>query len=228
MNDATEHICQTIFDLKHPSDPEAIPRIPVMTGEQLAASLRPVPSELIGEACDDARLMAEWRNSHKTAFFTWITSTEASTRKWLTEVYGPNNRDIMFMLETPDRLPFGHLALYNFGSEGSACEFGKVLRGTGDGPRGGVTLAASVLLLWARSELNIKQFFLEVFSDNHNAVSLYKSLGFGTTDTIPLRMIDIGETIRWEKLTEKADCGVAPDGYALRMETTSKCLYPSD
>ena len=87
--DTLPHIQRTIADLKHPSDFEAIPGIPIIRREQVVAYLRPVPSKLKGQALADSHLMAEWRNFHKGAFFDWITSTENSTGKWLAEKYGP-------------------------------------------------------------------------------------------------------------------------------------------
>ena len=222
--DTLPHIRRTIAELKHPGDFEAIPRIPVIRREQVVASLRPVPSELKGQAFADGRLMAEWRNFREEAFFNWITSTEGSTGEWLTEKYGPDNEDIIFMIETPDGLPFGHVALYNFQCGGTACEFGRLLRGPAIGVNGGMTLGSSALLLWAVSELNVEQFFLEVFNDNQKAISLYERLGFSGTDTVPLKRIDTGRFTRWEKHTEEPLSGTAADAYALRMETTAEQL----
>ena len=129
------------------------------------------------------------------------------------------------MIETPDGLPFGHLALYNFQCGGATCEFGRVLRGPGIGLNGGMTIGSAALLLWAASELNVEHFFLEVFNDNRKAISLYERLGFSGTDTVPLKRMDIGGFIRWEKLTEEPLSGPTADGYALRMETTAEQLH---
>ena len=216
------HIQRTIADLKHPTSFEAIPRIPIVRKEEVVGFLRPVPLELRGEASADARLMAEWRNLHRTAFFTWITSTEDSTRKWLAEKYGPDNENLIVMVETHDRVPFGHLALYNFHSDGTVCEFGRVLRGPNFGPEGGMNLASATLIHWAMAHLNVQRFFLEVFSDNHKAIALYNRLGFHCIDTLPLKRIVTGECIRWEKFNEGG--GTAADGYALRMELRAEQL----
>ena len=222
---ALAKIRRTIADLKHPTDYQAIPRIPVARDGQVVMSLRPVPSVLKGEAAHDARLMAEWRNWHKTAFFTWITSTEDSTRRWLTERYAPNDEWIVFMLETRDGLPFGHLDLSNLQRQSRACELGRVLRGRSIGPDGGMTLGALKLLDWAASELGVERFFLRVFSDNPKSISLYERLGFEETASIPLRRVDDGSVVRWEEISREQQSASTADGYAVRMEATADRLH---
>jgi RimJ/RimL family protein N-acetyltransferase len=214
------HIEQAIATLKHPQDFAAITRLPVQRQGQVVAYLRPVPSELKGMASSDARLMSEWRNANKTAFFTWIDSTEESTRNWLTQKYALDSQDIIFMIETAGHVPLGHVALYNFSKDGSVCEFGRVLRGPGIGSNGGMTLGSLDLLLWATMELHISKFFIEVFHDNKKAISLYERLGFVVASTVGLKRIDSGGITRWEKMPEQIDSGIRIDGYALRMEAT--------
>ena len=130
------------------------------------------------------------------------------------------------MVETSGHQPFGHVALYNFQAGGAACEFGRVLRGLHIGPHGGMTLASSRLLLWAMTDLKVEQFFLEVLGSNQKAISFYEGLGFRLGNAIPLRRIEVGEIIRWEKLTGTAD-GNGSTGYALRMERGLKSYTPS-
>lgn len=226
--DNLAHIERTIAALKHPQDFEAIPGLPVWQQEQIVAYLRPVPSELQGMASNDARLMAEWRNIHKTAFFTWVTSTEESTGNWLTQKYFLDKQDIIFIVETTDHVPFGHVALYNFQNDGAVCEFGRILRGPGLGPKGGMTFGSFALLFWAAVELQINKVFLEVFEDNKRAISLYQRLGFSGTDTVPLKRTDSDGITRWEKITDQSDFGKMVDGYAIRMETTADQLRAVD
>ncbi|NUM36705.1 MAG: GNAT family N-acetyltransferase [Candidatus Brocadiae bacterium] len=227
MSNLTQ-IEKTISILKHPKDFKAIPSLPIKRQGQTVAYMRAVPSEPKGAASNDARLMAEWRNAHKTAFFTWVTSTEESTGRWLKEKYAPNNQDIIFMLETIDHIPFGHVSLYHFQNNGAVCECGRLLRQDGFGPKGGMTICSFVLLLWAAVKLQINTFFLDVFSDNEQAIALYKRIGFLATSTFPLRRTESDGVTRWEKI---ADCpGSKPtvDGYSIRMELTAKQLFACD
>lgn len=208
---------RVIAALKRPADPAALPRIPVRdeAGREVAA-LRPVPAELSGEAAGDAPLMAEWRNRHRESFFTWVTSTEASTRAWLASAYAPDDLNLIFMLETPDRKPFGHLALSGFSADGKECEFGRVLRGNDLGPKGAVMRAAQALLAWAAAELGVEKVFLEVFSDNARAIDLYRRLGFREAGTRPVRKAVEGERIRWVP----AEASRPAEARILRMEWT--------
>jgi len=129
------------------------------------------------------------------------------------------------MIESLEGVPFGHVALYNFQSGGSACEFGRVLRGADMGPSGGMTLASRALLVWPTSELKVERFFLQVFDNNDKAISLYERLGFTVMGTVALRRNDSGGITRWEKFTEEPSTGAFPDVHALRMETTAEQVH---
>ncbi len=222
---ALAQVRRIIADLKHPADGNRIPRLPVLVRQEVVALVRPIPSQLNGEADGDALLMAEWRNLHKRAFFTWITAAEQSTACWLAQNYSPNDEDILFMVETPELVPFGHFALYNFRAGADVCEFGRVVRGRSIGPKGGMTVAAACLLQWAASRLGVRRFFLEVFQDNAKAVAFYQRLGFGVAKRLPLRRVDDPDCTRWEKIPEnEADAGNV-HGYAFRMEATAEQLH---
>lgn len=222
---STAAIARTLGRLKRPVNLDASLRLPVTLGVTLVAYLRPVRVSPHDESSSDARLMAAWRNQHHTAFFSWFTATEESTRRWLAESYAPDDLDIMFMLETPDRRPFGHVALYNFSQDGTECEFGRILRGPDAHPAGGMALGSLTLLRWAAAELRVRRFSLEVFRDNHKAIALYDRLGFTVVRTLPLRRIETGGTVRWEKMAPTIAAETAADGYALRMATTADRLH---
>lgn len=207
-----------IYCMKNPSDRYSIPVIPVKQGYDTVAQLRPIPSILEGQAQKDAFLMAQWRNHHREAFFTWITASEGKTKEWLRTCYSVNNSDIIFMIESNDGLPFGHIALYNFDFDRLCCELGRVLRGTRGGPKGGMALAAKTLIDWAVITLKIYGLFVEVFENNSQAISLYKRCGFHTVAQIPLRRVAADDMVKWEKIDSQQDPKVQADGFALRME----------
>jgi RimJ/RimL family protein N-acetyltransferase len=218
---------ETIFKLKHPRNPHAMPRIKVTSQGQVVAYLRAIPSDLNGEGLKDALLMTEWRNLHRKAFFSWIAPTEESTAYWLSSAYAPNNQDIMFMIETGDRKPYGHLALYNFNFSEMRCEVGRVVRGTKLGPKGGITLSMLSLLHWAASKLKTRIFFLDVFENNRRAISFYVRCGFQPIERIPLAKIETPKMTRWEKIKVDARKNQKFDQYALRMELNAENLYAS-
>ncbi len=195
-----DHIRKVIKHMKNPHNPAEISRLPVTSDQQIVAYLRPVLSVPDETTSRDAQWMAEWRNIHRSAFFTWITATEASTRKWLTYHHADNMTDIIFMLETSDRQPLGHLALYNFTKDGT-CEFGRVLQNPTQRRKikGVMTLGSFALLQWATSVLNIKILTLEVFGHNNKAISLYKRLGFELKSEFLMRKININGDTHWKK-----------------------------
>lgn len=207
-----------IASLKHPDDPGHLPRIPVLDGGRTVAALRPVPSDLRGEATHDALLMADWRNLHKESFFTWVDSTEASSRYWLETRYAADDGNLIFMVETLDRRPFGHLALDNFhlGAYGKlACEYGRILRGLNIGPKGAMALASASLLRWASRELQVERVHLEVFDDNSRAKALYRRLGFKDAGKRAVKKELVGSVLRW------VDAPLEPESWIAKMEWTS-------
>lgn len=225
MIESRKDISRMVFDLKHPRDHDRLPRIPVRREDGLLGFLRVVPSELKGEAVNDAALMAGWRNLQKTAFFTWIDSTADSTAKWLTTVYAADAASIIFMVETDEKVPFGHLGLAHIDAESSTCEFGRVLRGDGVVPRGGMTIAAQTLLAWAAAELGIRRFYLDAFRDNATAMALYRRCGFSITETFPLKKIEEGNCVKWVRSRTDLNGAVA---LAVRMELAADSLAGVD
>ena len=210
-----------IHSLKNPGSLHDIERIPVLSGEQEVVTLRAVPSVLEGDASNDAQLMAAWRNNNKESFFSWINATEQSTTTWLENFYNDNDEDIIFMVETNEKIPFGHLSLYNFSQDGRSCEFGRVVRGLSIGPNGGLTLATQFLLSWAVSNFGVERIFLEVFEDNSKATALYERCGFSVIERIALRKSTKSNGVYWEKITDVTKDGYKPDSFALKMEITN-------
>lgn len=225
-----ETVKNAIYDLKHPRSLNNIPRIEILNGKEVFALLRPIPFILDGEARNDAKLMAKWRNSHKESFFSWITATEQSTALWLKDVYQENDEDIIFMVETPEKIPYGHLSLYNFSKDKSLCEFGRVVRDPENGPRGGITVATRFLLSWIVSNFGIERIFLEVFQDNQKAIALYEKCGFAKTESIALKKAHLSNSIQWVKMPPSIVADNKPDGFALRMEITAEKIqsYKTD
>jgi RimJ/RimL family protein N-acetyltransferase len=219
--DRLNRIQQILSGLKCADDFKGIPRLPVRQHDRIVAYLRPVPSVRTGISSDDASLMSEWRNAQKMQFFTWLTVTKESTEKWLAGTYNKDHLDIITMVETIDGLPFGHLSLYDFRKDG-VCEFGRILRGPGCGPKGGMTLASCELLRWATAKLQVNKVFLEVFEHNLHAIDFYRRIGFTNAGHVPLTRIESSGVTRWEKVPDYAVHEVSADGYALRMEATAE------
>lgn len=217
MRAIQKQIEKEIYRLKNPSDYSSITRLPIKDKDIVRAYLRPVPSKLIGQAKNDALLMAQWRNKNRNSFFTSFHATEEKTKSWLVNYYADNNTDIIFMLDTLKQIPFGHIALYGFDFNNLRCELGRVLMGSDGGPKGGMTLASKILLDWAFITLNIREVYLEVFENSLPAISLYKRLGFREVRRIPLQCVDEGGVKKWVKIDGSCLGTIEPERFALKM-----------
>ena len=210
-------IQRIIHDLKSCSSRDSIERLPVKRDDLTAGYLRPIPSVLNRTELNDAFLFASWRTMHKKSFFTWRDFTEQEVKNWLESNYANNDSEIFFFIETPDQVPLGLVSLYDFDFNTPCCAFGRLIRGEKIGPKGLMTLAVQALLSWAFNVLKLESIFLEVFEDNHPAITLYERSGFRKTGRVPLRRIDSADRTKWEKIDPLFRESQTPDGYALRM-----------
>lgn len=174
--------------------------IPIYNRGELILHLRPVPAVPGGVATNDARLISEWRNDHRESFFTWFTSTEESTRRWIREQVTPREDRILFMIQPPTGAPIGHVGLTNFDFRMRTCECDNVIRGVDGVVPGALTFACKTLLQWVFSYLGAESVTLRVFSDNIRAVNLYERCGFRVVGRVPSKRIDEAGTIRWVEM----------------------------
>lgn len=217
-------IAQAWRPWKYPDGESSLLRLPAEgpSGDRLW--LRPVAASLPALLEADAERIAAWRNRNREAFFTWTSLTALEALHWLRESYAGNGADLLFMVETSESHPFGHMALYNVDMAQAACEFGRVIRGEPTPFPGAMTIATQALLLWALGLLPLQKVFLEVFETNRRAVALYRRCGFGVTERFGLYRRQKDDTICWSKLSEGRS---SPDAYGLRMEVTANTLIVS-
>ena len=218
MIDRINFVKNKIRNLKIPKDYSFIPRLPVK-GEKLLM-LRPLPDKLIKESKNDALLMAKWRKIHLESFSTVFQPTEAGTKKWLKHNYFNNYEDIIFFIETNDKIPFGHVSLYNFNR--NECEFGRVIKGFNVGPKGSMAIASMEVINWGFNSLKLNKIYLEVFADNERAVNLYFKLGFSLVKKIPCILIDIENKKMWVETNQKHDLDNSDIRIKYLMEIKSK------
>jgi len=171
--------------------------IPVVDGIRKVANLRPITRRHLEDTeknIELINLIAEWREMNQKWFDIFKVSA-AGTKEWLKKnVIDIDNR-ILFLVETTDGIPFGHMGLFR----GEADNF---IRGRNDLVKGGMTPALKTMLSWAFAELEINELYLRVFSDNKNAKAYYKRCGFEEIGLIPLRKIEKEEITRWEAIEE--------------------------
>lgn len=174
--------------------------ISVYDKNQLVAVLRPLTISSTADFPknrDLVRLLSEWRDANNMWYPAIFKVTEEGTRRWLKERVIDEQDRLLFMVETPDGVPFGHMGFYR----GEADNF---IRGRADLVKGGMTCALKAMLEWASSELKIKELHLRVFSDNRPAIELYKRAGFREIGRIPMKKIVEADSVRWEEYREYA------------------------
>jgi len=161
----------------------------------VSACLRPVQVSL-----SDAKKMAKWRTSNFQAFLTWLKPNENEVLKWL-EQYSMRDNDIIFIIEMAEGDLAGQLSLYNIDFSISQAEFGRTIRDDDNRFKGIMMSASKSLLDWGFNYLHLKMIFLEVFSDNYPAISLYKKIGFRIVDEIPVRKQEsLDGIVKWLRL----------------------------
>jgi hypothetical protein len=157
--------------------------------------LRPVATAPERVNAEDVRRLTEWRNRYPTSFLTEFQATENRTACWLTEVVGPNQSKILFMVDDTARQTFGYMGLDFIDWKVHSAEADAIVRG-GVAPPGTMMLALRTLLVWAVSQLGMKTINVRVLSDNP-ALEFYRKLGFHETQRIGLRRVLELDRVVW-------------------------------
>jgi len=167
--------------------------IPV--GDPVEAVLRPVATDMAFLNSTDVLMLTEWRNRFPDAFLTQFRANESRTRRWLTEVVGPDDTRILFMVEDAHLRTIGYMGLASIDWTVGSAEADAVVRGAA-APPGTMTKALLTLLAWGRAQLSLSSFAVRVRSDN-TAVEFYRKLGFHEVKRVPLRKVQESDMIRW-------------------------------
>jgi len=125
----------------------------------------------------DIELLQKWRAAHQEWFPSQTTITAAGTKRWTENAVLKTKDRILFFVCDSRGIKIGHIGLFRFDYQERSCELDNVIRGEDSSP-GLMTHASLALMRWAKETLQVRTFYLRVFSDNHRAVSLYEKLGF--------------------------------------------------
>jgi len=179
MNDFEKKVKSIIREYKHRyfDDPKKYD-VPMLHKGEVVGRLRPVPTPLEGVAAKDALLQTEWRNLHMNSFIAPpFVATEERTKKWLANTYDENDTIIIFMIETSDGLPVGHVGLSDFDFDRQSAEVGRLLRGT-HAPLeikrrvNLVEMGFNRMVAWGYEVLGVKIMTGRGFADNFLAVRM--------------------------------------------------------
>lgn len=191
-----DNVSNIIKETKNAADSKKVLTLPLTTSGGLIGSLRPLTTDSLTNN-DEIERLARWRDSAQAWFPSQFKVTVAGTGTWLDKQVINNEERILFMAESADGKPFGHVGLFRFDYKLKACEIDNIVRGENGVLPGGMTYACSALLDWTFDVLGIETAYLRVVSDNNSALNLYTRLGFKEIQRTPLMKVDEGDTVRW-------------------------------
>lgn len=171
--------------------------VPLPTGKKLR--LYVISKNLIMRD-DVINTLAEWRDKANIWFPSQFPVTIEGTKKWACEQLLDKPDRILFFVEIEggNDGPFAHVGLYRFNYEDRTCEIDNIIRGKNTlASKGGVTTALQAMIDWAFTNLGLTALYLQVFSDNKRAIALYKRLGFGEDNRVPLIKKVDSKVISW-------------------------------
>jgi len=177
------------------STPEQGPAIVITIGNPVEGILRPVSTVKGHLNSNDIRLLTKWRNQFAKSFLTEFNATESGTERWLTDIVGPDDRRILFMVDDVTGRPFGSMGLALINWENRFAEADAIVRGA-YAPPGTMKNALNIMLKWAKNQLNLSKFRVRVRSDN-TALDFYRKFGFQEIKRVRLRRVDEPNVIRW-------------------------------
>lgn len=132
----------------------------------------------------DLPLTLAWRNREgvRQRFLHSAVIEPDAHRIWFERYLGKHD-DIVLMACEPGRSqPFGQVSIYDIDTATGCAEVGRFVVAPEAQGRGLMRKAIAALSALAREELRLNSIFLEVFTDNERAISLYSTLGFVETN----------------------------------------------
>lgn len=159
--------------------------IPIEFEGKKIGRLRPITVDSLNNNVEIEKI-AKWRQNNQQFFTTQFNVSVEGTKRWLEEAILWSDSRILFMVETEDQIPIGHVGLCEIDDKNKYCLFDNILRGDTEHFKGGMRLACSALLDWCFRVLDMETIYLQVLSDNSRAIHLYEELGFQKIQLMPL------------------------------------------
>jgi len=178
------------FKTRYFEDPDRY-SIPLRKNGEVVGRLRPVPTQLKGEASRDAELQTEWRNLYPDSFLVDpFVATVERTKSWLEKAYNNEDSFIIFMVVTPDGVPVGHIGLSDFIFDKRMVEYGRLMRGERsqfetEKRVNLLELGATYMLNWAFEVLKVDKIYGRAFASNWLALRMNRNCGFEIVEKYP-------------------------------------------
>ena len=152
-------------------------------------------------------IIGRWRKENEMWFYSQFEVTLERTTKWFKErvINAPDR--LLFLIDV-DNEYIGHVGLFRFDFENNTCEIDNIIRGE---PKfsGIMENAIKEMMNWGKEVLGLKNYSLQVISDNKKAIKLYQKLSFIETSRVPLIQVTGNDGIEWTE---------APKGYNQNAE----------
>ena len=185
---------ELLIALKASAPPEGA-ALCLAVGKPPLAMLRPVATRPDRLNAADVRLLTLWRNRFVKSFLHEFVADEERTRQWLTEMVGPDETRILFMVDDLAGSTVGYMGLAFIDWQTKWGEADAIVRGAEAVP-GLMTTAMRTMLDWAQNQLGLKTLGVRVRSDN-TALDFYRKFGFREERRNGLRATEEPDGPRW-------------------------------
>jgi len=159
-------------------------------------------------------LLSKWRKENEFWFPAIFPVSDERTKIWLEERVINVKERLLFLIEIENEY-IGHVGLWHFDYEKMACDIDNLIRGVSKYP-GIIDNVMELLHSWARSELGIRDFYLQTLLENISAMRLYTRLGYEVIKTEPLIQKEVDGRLEWVP---------APEGYMGESERTDARMH---
>lgn len=171
------------------------PQLSIPVGKPVVAHLRPVATIRERFNRQDITLLTQWRNKYVKSFLNEFHATDERTACWLSDIVGPDDTKILFMLDDLNGRTFGYMGIAYINWDQKSGEADAIVRGE-DAPKGTMKEALPTLLAWGRGHLDLKTFDVRVRSDNP-ACEFYRKLNFVELKRVPLTKFTRHDGLQW-------------------------------
>ena len=156
----------------------------------LVPALWPLPER-------ELETLSEWRNLHRSAFFSERIASTLSTARWLESIAASDDR-LLFLITTADGRVVGHIGL-NHVDESSRSGETDAWLGVGDTKAPGIMLFGfATLIHWGFSQLGLETLDAQVFSDNTRVIRAHEMLGFMPQGQAPFERHEDATGVWWQ------------------------------
>lgn len=160
-----------------------------------------IPINSASISIEELELLSKWREAAQTWFPSQSIVTLDGTKEWLYNSVDKIDDRILFWIINNEGIQVGHVGLFRFDFKKSQCELDNIIRGNSI-DKGIVESALNRLIQFTEDELDVKNVFLRVFSDNTRAINLYEKLGFVEVQRRPLKKTIQNGNIKYIELND--------------------------